>query len=36
MRLKGWVRSLLIYMVILDMFLVGTWLYMLRLIEIGG
>ena len=36
MRLKSWVKWLLIDLVIVDMFFITLYLYMLRLIEIGG
>lgn len=36
MKLKSWVKWLLIYMVIADFLLVAICLYMLRLVEIGG
>lgn len=36
MRLKSWVKYLLIDLVMADMFFVGIYLYMLRMIEIGG
>lgn len=36
MRLKSWVKWLLMDMVVLDVFLISLYLYMIRLIEIGG
>lgn len=36
MRLKSWVKWLLIDLVMVDMFFITLWLYMLRMIEIGG
>ena len=36
MRVKSWVKWLLIDLVVLDMFFITLWLYMLRIIEIGG
>ena len=36
MRLKSWVKWLLIDLVVVDMFFITLYLYMLRLIEIGG
>lgn len=36
MRLKSWVKWLLIDLVMVDMLFITLWLYMLRIIEIGG
>lgn len=36
MRLKSWVKWLLFEMLLCDIVLVTLWLYMLRIIEIGG
>ena len=36
MRLKSWVKWLLLDFVLLDVCLITTYLYMLRIIEIGG
>ena len=36
MRLKSWVKWLLFDLVVADCFLITIYLYMLRLIEIGG
>lgn len=36
MRLKNWVKWLLFYMVVADVFLITLYLYIDRLIEIGG
>lgn len=36
MKLKSWVKWLLVYMVIADFLLVTLCLYMMRLVEIGG
>ena len=36
MRLKSWVKWLLVYMVMADVLLIVICLYMMRLIEIGA
>lgn len=36
MRIKSWVKWLLIDMMILDSVFIALYLYMLRIIEIGG
>ena len=36
MRLKSWVKWLLFDMLLCDIMLVTLWLYMSRIIEIGG
>ena len=36
MRLKSWVKWSLLSFVILDGFLITLYLYMIRLVEIGG
>ena len=36
MKLKSWVKWLLVYMVMADLLLVVICLYMMRLVEIGG
>ena len=36
MKLKRWVKWLLFDMLLCDIMLVTLWLYMLRIIEIGG
>lgn len=36
MRIKSWVKWLLVYMVMADLLLITICLYMLRLVEIGG
>ena len=36
MKLKSWVKWLLVYMVMADLLLVVICLYMSRLVEIGG
>lgn len=36
MRLKTWVKWLIGFMVLVDITLIVIYLYMLRLIEIGG
>lgn len=36
MRLKTWVKWLIVFMVLVDITLIVMYLYMLRLIEIGG
>lgn len=36
MKVKSWVKWLIGFMVLVDIVLIVTYLYMLRLIEIGG
>ena len=36
MRIKNWVKLFLIDFMILDLFLITIYLYMMRIIEIGG
>ena len=36
MRLKSWVKWLILDMVVIDVYLITICLYMLRIIEIGG
>lgn len=36
MRLKSWVKWLLFDLAVVDYFLIVMYLYMLRIIEIGG
>ena len=36
MRLKTWVKWLIVFMALVDITLIVMYLYMLRLIEIGG
>lgn len=36
MKLRNWVKWLLLDMVVIDTLLISIYLYMIRLIEIGG
>ena len=36
MRIKSWVKWMLLFFALLDISLIVLYLYMLRLIEIGG